>query len=208
MCLLRWLIRSPQQFTQTSRAFFRLPPLRLILGPQQRKDLQTIHRQASTPCPPAQCPCAPTHTPLLSSGRGILTTQSQSPGSPWAWGFQEGPQSNTPRHLPMALGGLLPGSVYTAQSSLSCAHSQTSGRPDSKLVVSPFHLALSSMPNNRASVMPSPPNWHVSAPLARNVMLSGFSSKPVWLRPPCSLNTILLYLLCWHWRLWWELSAH
>lgn len=104
----------------------------------------------------SQLPSAPAHTPLLPFGRGILISQSHSPGSPWAPKFSRKVHNPTLSSiLKTALCWLLPASIYTG-SRFSYTHSRSLGRFDSKLTVS-TSSPFSSIPNDRSSVIPSPP---------------------------------------------------
>lgn len=129
MCFLSWLICLPQQLAHTSPAFFKLPTLHLTLGPQQRTCREYTEKHSLPSCP---APICSHHMPLE---RGFLLSKASPLGRLGPPGLQEGLQSNTPRHLQVALCWLLSPSVYT-DSRFSHAHSQASERSDSKLTVS------------------------------------------------------------------------
>lgn len=72
----------PQQFLQTFPVFFKLPTLHLALAPPKRTFTELTEKHSLPSCPHAHL--FPAHTPCFPLEAGILTTQSQSPGSHWA----------------------------------------------------------------------------------------------------------------------------
>lgn len=135
ICLLRCLIRSPQQFIQTSPAFFKLPTLRLTLGPQQRTCRQYTDKQAPLALLPSARVLPPTHLCFPQEG-GFLLPKASPLGRLAPEVSRKVLNPTLPGIFKRACAGSFPAQFTPAQGSLSCAHSRTSGSSDSKLVVS------------------------------------------------------------------------